>query len=196
MNIANLIIDHHLNIMLSLGNVCGAVALSMLISGLRSRRKRILFFLEVSASLLLISDRFIWIFDGDTSTLGWWMIRINSFLCYEMTIVLFLTINLYLKELFAAGKDLDPNLKRFRFNNIVLIAGALLVLIFQFTDLFYYFDESNIYREGVLYPLFTFLPFVTLVVDVSLIIQFFKKLARNVRTSLFWIRSFRCCCPA
>ena len=70
MNIANLIIDHNLNIMLSLGNVCGAVALSMLISGLRSRRKRILFFLEVSASLLLISDRFIWIFDGDSSSLG------------------------------------------------------------------------------------------------------------------------------
>ncbi|MBO4903074.1 MAG: response regulator [Lachnospiraceae bacterium] len=112
------------------------------------------------------------------------MARIGAFLCYEMTIVLFLTINLYLKELFTENKDLDPRLKRFRFNSIFLIAGALLVFIFQFTDLFYYFDESNLYREGLLYPLFTLLPFVTLVMDMSLILQHFKKLKRNVRISL------------
>ena len=184
MNILDFIREHQLNIMLSLGNVCGAVALSMLISGLRNKRRRILFFLELSASLLLISDRYIWLLEGDTGTVSRWMIRINAFLCYEMTILLFLTINLYLKELFAESKDLEPHLKRFRFNNIVLIVGALLVFIFQFTGQFYYFDEANIYREGPLYPLFTLLPFTTLVVDVSLIVQHFKMLKRNVRISL------------
>ncbi|MBR5337895.1 MAG: response regulator [Lachnospiraceae bacterium] len=176
--------DHQLNIMLSLGNVCGAVAFSMLISGVRSRRRKILFFLLLSASILLISDRYIWIFEGNTEPLAWWMLRINAFLCYETTILVFLATNLYLKELFAENKDLDPCLKRFTFNNIVLIAGAALVFIFQFTDLYYYFDEANTYKEGLLYPLFTFLPFVSMMVDISLILQYFKKLKRNVRISL------------
>ena len=132
--------------MLSLGNVCGAVALSMLISGLNSKRRKILFFLQLSASILLISDRYLWLYDGNMSAFGWWMTRINAFLCYEMTIMVFLAINLYLKELFAASGDLNPNLKRFRFNSIVLLAGALLVFIFQFTNLYYYFDESNNYK--------------------------------------------------
>jgi len=180
----DLIREYQLNIMLSLGNVCGAVALSMLISGLRNKRKIILFFLGLSASILLISDRYIWIYDGDTSSKGWWMMRVNTFLCYEMTIVAFLAFNLYLKELFAAHKDLNPNLKRFSFNSIVLIAGILLVIIFQFTGLYYYFDESNIYREGTLYLLFTFLPFMTLMVNISVIIQHFNKLEKNVRISL------------
>lgn len=170
--------------MLSLGNVCGVVALSTLVSGLRNKRRRILFFLELSASILVISDRYIWLFDGDSSNRGWWMIRINTFLCFEMIILLFLTFSLYLKELFSSSEGLDPNLKRFRFNNFILIPGALLVFIFQFTDLYYYFDEANFYQEGILYPLFTAFPFITLIVDVSLIIQYFKKLDRNVRISL------------
>ncbi len=184
MNILDFIKDYQLNIMLSLGNVCGAVALSMLIAGLRTKRRRILFFLELSASILLISDRYIWIYDGDISSKGWWITRINAFFCFEMTVILFITINLYLKELLAERHELDPNLKRFRFNNILLVAGAISVFISQFTDLFYYFDESNIYREGRYYALFTVLPFITLVVNISLIIQFFNKLEKNVRISL------------
>ena len=184
MNILGFFREHQLNIMLSLGNVCGAVAMSMLISGLRGKRRRILFTFILSASLLLISDRYIWLFEGDMSSTGWWMTRINAFLCYEMTILLFYTISLYLKELFSESKDLDPHLKRFRLNSIILFAGALLIFIFQFTDLYYYFDGSNIYHEGVLFPLFTLFPFITLVVDVSLIIQHFNKLKRNVRIAL------------
>ena len=110
MNIFDIIVQHQLNIMLSLGNVCGAVALSMLISGLNSKRRKILFFLQLSASILLISDRYLWLYDGNMSAFGWWMTRINAFLCYEMTIMVFLAINLYLKELFAASGDLNPNL--------------------------------------------------------------------------------------
>ena len=184
MNIFDIIVQHQLNIMLSLGNVCGAVALSMLISGLNSKRRKILFFLQLSASILLISDRYLWLYDGNMSAFGWWMTRINAFLYYEMTIMVFLAINLYLKELFAASGDLNPNLKRFRFNSIVLLAGALLVFIFQFTNLYYYFDESNIYQEGPLYLLFTLLPFVTLMIDMSIILQYSKKLEKNVRISL------------
>ncbi|MBO4903075.1 MAG: hypothetical protein J5518_09810 [Lachnospiraceae bacterium] len=71
MNILDFIRNHQLNIMLSLGNVCGAVALSMLLAGLRNRRRRILFFLELSASLLLIADRYIWLFEGNSDPLSW-----------------------------------------------------------------------------------------------------------------------------
>ena len=184
MGFLDLISEHQLNIMLSLGNVCGAVALSMLISGLRNRRRRILFCLQLTASFLLIADRNIWIYDGVTGSFAYWMIRISSFVCYEATLLLFLTINLYLQELFAENADLDANHKRFTLNNSLLIAGAILVFVFQYTDLYYYFDDANVYHEGILYPIFTLLPFVSIICNTSLIIQYFKKLELNVRTSL------------
>ncbi len=184
MNILDFIRDHQLNIMLSLGNVCGAVALSILFSGLRTRKRRILFTLQLSASLLLISDRYIWLFDGHTDPLGWWMTRINAFICYEATTILFITINLYLKELFRENDSLDSNHKRFTFSNIVLIIGAVLVIVSQFTNLYYYFDESNVYHENFLYPVFTLIPFMAMMSNISLIIQYFNKLKRNIRIFL------------
>ena len=39
--------------------------------------------LEISAMFLLIADRRAYIFRGDTSALGWWMVRISNFLVFS-----------------------------------------------------------------------------------------------------------------
>ncbi|MBR6891192.1 MAG: diguanylate cyclase, partial [Clostridia bacterium] len=72
---------HQLNIMLFMSGICGILAvLTLMTKTLSSRRRRILALLEAAAMLLLIADRYAYIYRGDPSTLGFWMVRISNFL--------------------------------------------------------------------------------------------------------------------
>ncbi len=153
--------------------------------GLKDRRRRILFFLECAASLLIISDRYIWIYEGDLSTVGWWMSRINAFICFEMTMAIFVAFNQYLRFLFAQ-EGLDSDLKRFRFNNVLLTIGGILIVVFHFTGLYYYYDENGIYHNGDLLQLFSVITFVSMAVQISLIVQYYKKLSKTLRLFLLF----------
>ena len=46
----------------------------------------VLFLLELSAMFLLIADRRAYIYRGDPSTKGWWMVRISNFLVFFLTL--------------------------------------------------------------------------------------------------------------
>ena len=62
---------------------------------------------------------------------------------------------------------------------VILIVGA-------FTDLIYYFDESNIYHRGSGYLLSNLAPLIMLVIDMVLLVKYRKNINPRVRTA-FWI---------
>jgi len=64
-------------------------------------------------------------------------------------------------------------------NCVILIVGA-------FTDLIYYFDESNIYHRGSGYLLSNLAPLIMLVIDMVLLVKYRKNINPRVRTA-FWI---------
>ena len=75
--------QHQLNIMLILTGICGVLGfLALLTSTLSTKRKHALVSIELSAMLLLICDRFAYIYRGDVSTLGFWMVRGCNFLVF------------------------------------------------------------------------------------------------------------------
>ena len=77
---------HQLNIMLYMSGICGIlVVLTLMTKTLSSRRRRILALLEAYAMLLLIADRYAYIYRGDPSLLGFWMVRISNFLRSHFT---------------------------------------------------------------------------------------------------------------
>lgn len=70
---------HQLNIMLFISGACGVLAvLAMMSRTLSHKRRRILALLECAAMLLMMADRYAYIYRGDTSTLGFWMVRISN----------------------------------------------------------------------------------------------------------------------
>ncbi len=64
-------------------------------------RKRALILLELSAMFLLIADRRAYIYRGDPSTKGWWMVRISNFLVFFLTLAVIYCFNMYLIDLFT-----------------------------------------------------------------------------------------------
>ena len=82
-----LIKAHQLNIMIGLSSVCFAVGLFALFTkSLVKRRRIIIADMEFSASILLFADRLAYIYRGDTSLTGFYMVRITNFLVFFMTI--------------------------------------------------------------------------------------------------------------
>ena len=176
--------QHQLNMMLSLSSICAIVSLFIVLTGISGRKKKALLLLEIGAAVLLISDRATYIFDGNTTTLGSWMVQINNFLDYFMTIVVVFAFNQYLKEFFLESEGLDPNLKRFKLNDVILAAGALLIVISQFTGLYYTFDDSNHYQRGSGVVICFLIPLSVLAIQLSLIIQYYKRLSKTMRISV------------
>ena len=138
--------EYQLDIMLVLIGVCGITAFFVLITGTLSKpRKRALLFVEVYSTVLLIFDRFAYIYRGDVSRTGYWMVRISNFLVFFMTLAIVHGINLYIYDLMMNEGMLTKTPLRSRISEILIVIAEILLIISQFTGFYYSFDESNHY---------------------------------------------------
>ncbi len=64
------------------------------------------------------------------------------------------------------------------------LAGICLIIINQFTNIIYYFDENNIYHRSTFYPLSIALGLLPGLITLTMLLQNRKKLAPNVFISL------------
>ena len=62
--------------------------------------------------------------------------------------------------------------------------GIILVIFTQFTGLYYYFDENNLYHRNTWHPLSLLIGLVCMGLDISLLIQNRKKLKRQIYLSI------------
>ncbi|MBR4006030.1 MAG: HD-GYP domain-containing protein [Treponema sp.] len=176
--------QHQLNIMLVLIGICGVVALFVLITNAFSRqRKQALFSLEMSAMLLLIFDRYAYIFRGDVSQLGYWMVRISNFCVFFFSLTILYAFNSYLIDLYRDEvKSKMP--VRLKACKAIVVVGIISLILSQFTNFYYSFDAQNRYmRQDGMAVCYVF-PFLILLLDFSVTIQLYKKLRRMICVSL------------
>ncbi|MCR5136962.1 MAG: response regulator [Oscillospiraceae bacterium] len=174
---------HQLNIMLSLSSTCGITAVFVMLTGKPSRKKRALFLLEVAATILLASGRLAFLYAGDTSMRGYRMVRIFNFLDFSMVLATLAAFVLYLKEMFT-DRGLERRLILFRVTDILLTVGGVLIVVSQFTGLYYTFDEANQYHRGAGIVLGFAIPMVTILILIALIIRYYTYLSKNMRLAL------------
>ena len=75
--------DHQLNVMLFLVGVCLLIAFLVSVAKTISLRRKIsLILLSIGGALLLIMDRFAYIYRGDVSRTGYYMVRISNFFVF------------------------------------------------------------------------------------------------------------------
>ena len=170
--------------MLLFSGMCGIIAVFILFMKFVSMRRRIsLLIVELSAMFLLMADRASYIYRGNTTDLGYWMVRISNFSVYFLTLLILLGFNIYLIDLYEVdAKQTTP--KRLKFINIMVLIGLLILVISQINGFYYTFDEFNRYVRGPGFIVSYIPPFLTLVIQLSVIIQYYKRLSRNVSISL------------
>ena len=178
------------DIMLILSGICGINALFVFITDFMSKeRKAYLMGLELSAMFLLLFDRWAYIFRGDTSTLGWWMVRISNFLVFFLTLLVIFSFNFYLINLFKNEGKLDKTPVRLTVSRYLLLFGMLMVVVSQFTGIYYTFDETNRYQRSPGFILCYLIPFVVMILQISVILQYRKRLSRSISFSLLLFTS-------
>ena len=103
-----LVAKHQLNIMLALSAVCANLAVFVLfIKTMSKKRKASLIFMDISVGFLLIFDRYAYIFRGDTSDLGFVMVRISNFLVFFLSLLCIMMFNSFLSDLYINDAKLE-----------------------------------------------------------------------------------------
>ena len=177
--------QHQLNIMLILTGICGVLGfLALLTSTLSTKRKHALVSIELSAMLLLICDRFAYIYRGDMSTLGYWMVRYCNFLVFFFSLTILHAFNNYLIDLFLHEGKLKTIPVRLLVCKVIFILGVVFLVVAQFTHWYYTFDEFNRYVRGNAFFLCYLFPFSILIIQFSVILQYYTSLRRMIRIPL------------
>ncbi len=176
---------HQLNIMLALGSICGMTAIFTLIArALSVQRKASMLGMEISAMILLYSDRLAYIYRGQQTRYGFFMTRISNFLVYALTIILILSVNLYIVDLCINDGKAKTIPKPLIFNCFCAVAGLIMIIISQYTGYYYYFDDLNHYVRGDGFIVCYIIPVIMGLVQLFVIYQFYDRLSKRIALPL------------
>ena len=175
---------YQLSIMMSLSLAAIVfVILLLLTKSMDKRRKRILMLAEVSVSVLLIFERFAYIYRGNVSDVGYVMVRLSNFAVFFMILVISMIFNHYIQDYIRADVG-DENIpKRFIIVDVIAVIGMLLIIISQFTNMYYSFDEYNQYQRGPAFIVCYMIPLVCMFVQLSILIQYRNSFTGHIRAA-------------
>lgn len=169
--------EHQLSIMLFMSGICGILALmTLVISTMSCRRKRILISMELAGMLLLLFDRWSYVFRGEMSETAFVMVRISNGLVYFLSIFIPFLVTQYLKDLYRNEGGLPDRFLRLKICDYLFAAGTILIIISQFTGLYYTIDDQNIYHRAPGHLICYGIPFLIVLLQESVIIQYRKRL--------------------
>ena len=177
--------EYQADAMLLLSGICGIIAVFVFMTNTMSRkRKLILLQLEINAMFLLIADRRAYIYRGDPSTFGWWMVRISNFLVFFLILAVIYCFNQYLIDLYTHEGKLAAIPRRLRVVRVLALVGMALVIISQFTGFYYTFDAMNRYQRAPGFIVCYIIPLTIMLLLLSVILQYRECLRRIMWLSL------------
>ena len=163
---------------------CAIAALCIFLSSNYDREKRrYLILMESFASMLLLMDAMAHIFSGYPGVPGSVMVCISSFLVFLLSDVFLLCFHIYVCVYLFSKKE-RRTLKRVKAGYVIAAAGAAFVVILQFTHWYYYIDGDNCYHRAPLYIMSILLPAAGLLLDLTLLLQYKKRVSRKLLFSM------------
>lgn len=163
---------------------CAIAALCIFLSSNYDREKRrYLILMESFASLLLLMDAMVHIFSGYPGVPGSVMVCISSFLVFLLSDVVLLCFHIYVC-VYLFSKRERRTLKRVKAGYVIAAAGVAFVVISQFTHWYYYIDGDNCYHRALLYIMSILLPVAGMFIDLTLLLQYKKRVSRKLLFSM------------
>jgi hypothetical protein len=132
---------------------------------LKQNGRRTLIFLEFFTGFLLVWDALAYLYRGNTSEAGYYMVRLSNFFVFVCNSSVSFFFCFYVCEFIKQSRlsftlllnpkaSVKAGIPVQLFIVIFLcLAGIVLTVVSQFTNLFYYFDANNIYHRSAFYPL-------------------------------------------
>ena len=163
---------------------CLIATLTMVLSNQYDKEKRqCMMWMQFFTAILLASDALAYIYRGDAQADGYFMVRISNFLVFLVTDIVLLFFHAYVC-CYIYKKKQRLRLFRVKAGFGLCIVGIALVVFSQFTDLYYYFDEQNVYHRNHGYFISMIVPVLVMVLDFSILFQNRKRLSRKIYISM------------
>lgn len=143
------------------------------------RTRKWMIWMQLSTSLLLFSDANAYFFRGEPGRTGYWMVRITNFLVFFTLDVTLLFFQRYVNSCLLSIEDCH-SMKRTRMAEANCFLGMALVVLSQFTGLYYSFDAENFYHRSVGYPISMLIPVITMLIEASLLLQYRDRISRGL----------------
>lgn len=163
---------------------CLIAALCLFMSQNFDRQKRKwMLLMQSSTALLLLGDALAWAFRGYPGTVGYVMVRVSNFIVFAASDLILLFFHTYLCN-YLFPKNSGKNIRRVKLVYAICVVGVLLVIISQFTNLYYYFDADNYYHRNPEYVISMLLPLVGMLVDCSMLVEYRENISKRMFLSM------------
>lgn len=178
---------------------CVIAALCMYMSrNFDKEKRRWLLLFQISSAVLLLSDALAWSYRGGTETEAAVMVRISNFLVFILSDFLLFIFNGYVccylfpeckAQIYLLNKkkyknEIDFPEKRIMAVYLIAVAGMFMVVLSQFTDLYYYIDIKNYYHRNTGYVFSVLIPMTGMLLELSFIIQYRKRIKKQIYISM------------
>ena len=148
-------------------------------------KKKYMFLLQLSCAVLLGSDAAAWAFRGSPGELGNYMVHISNFLVFLFSDIVLLLYHAYVCScIFEKEPREKKNSIRVKLVVLICLAAIFLVILSQFTDLYYYIDADNYYHRNPAYFISLLLPMAGMLTDLSLLFQYRKNISRELLAAM------------
>lgn len=171
--------------MLFFQGICLIIAfLSLFTKSLSPRRRTAIILLELYAAMYLAASRFYYMYMSVPGEYFWNCIRAAKFLDYFFSLTTLLCFNLYLKDLFRNEGGLKKAPKAIYASDIILIAGAVVLAVSQFTDFYYFWDANNVYTHSQFFFVHYIFAVPPLFIDFFCVLGHYRKFEKEIRVPL------------
>lgn len=138
--------------------------------------------MQIACMLLLGTDALSWYFRVDADETAYYMVRISNFsvFCINYIFMSFFATYVWL----TVSKHQHRKPAALRAVYALSVIGILLLIITQFTGLFYYFDDHNLYHRGNFYLLSQAIAVLGIALCLFMLISYRKNLDRIIFLSM------------
>lgn len=152
----------------------------------KEKRKWILHMLLATA-ILLLGDSVAWAYKGTSGPWAYWIVRISNFIVFLFSDIILALFHGYICCCLFAGSDIEIT---FRTKHLIKTVYMItffamgLVIVTQFTGLYYTFDAHNLYHRSRFYVISLILPMIGMLIDMQLIIKYREQITSRLMASL------------
>lgn len=135
--------------------------------------------MQLSTALLLFNDGVAYVFKNGADELHFWTVRISNFMVFLMVLMTMLFFHRYTCATLLTPEE-RAHSRRVKLVNWDCLAGVVLIVVSQFTHLYYYFDAQNVYHRSAFYPVSMIVPMIGMFCDSTLLLQYRSRISRKM----------------
>ena len=154
----------------------------VLVHSKKKTHKAVRIALQVCCLLLMVNDSLAWAFRGQAGNIAYYVVRISNFMVFFSNYVYMSIMSVFIWQII---RELDERMPK-RIYVVMLLSAVSIVLlvISQFTGMFYTFDDNNKYHRSDGYAVTQIIALIGIALNLSVVIQYRKRLDKPMLYAL------------